>query len=116
MPGVVERYLQVIRAHDWAGLGECVTDDVVRVGPFGDTYRGRDEYVAWVAKLMPTLPGYSMDVRRVVYAGDIAFAELSETVTVDGAPHVTPEVLVFDLADDRIAHIAIYLQRRPARD
>ena len=104
-------------AHDWDTMGSCVTDDVVRVGPYGDTYRGRAEYVAFISALLPTLPGYRMDVARVIYADDrrLAVAELSETIDTPGGPLRTPEGLVFDLDQlngGRISHIAIYIQRR----
>jgi ketosteroid isomerase-like protein len=110
---VIEEYLAAVTGHQWDRLAQCVTDDVVRTGPFGDTYRGRDDYVAFIAGLMPRLPGYSMAVDRVAYSADgrVAIAQLSETVEVDGRPRRTPETLVFDLADDgRIAAIAIYTQ------
>jgi ketosteroid isomerase-like protein len=110
--GVVTRYLGAIVAHDWPALTECLTPDVVRVGPYGDTYTPRDAYVAFLTELMPALPGYSMELHRVVEAGSVAVAELSETVEVEGAPLVTPESLVFDFAPDgRIARIAVYIQR-----
>ena len=48
---------------------------------------------------MPRLPGYAMDVTRVTYGDGVAYAELSETVTVDGAPLRTPECLTFELTD-----------------
>jgi ketosteroid isomerase-like protein len=109
---VVERYLQAVVAHDWQGLTECLAEDVVRVGPFGDTYTPRDPYVAFLADLMPKLPGYAMVVGRVVHAGRCVVVELSETVELDGKAVVTPEALVFDLdVDGRIARIAIYIQR-----
>ena len=112
MAGIVERYLEAVVGHDWEALASCLTEDVVRVGPFGDTYSPREPYVAFLAGLMPSLPGYSMRVDRVVYAGDVALAQLSETVEMDGAPLETPETLVFDLdAEGRIARIAIYIQR-----
>jgi ketosteroid isomerase-like protein len=113
---VVERFLSCMTGHDWHGLGACVTDDVVRVGPYGDTYRGRDDYVAFVSGLLPTLAGYDMKVHRVVYTPDerVSAAELSETVEVDGRVVVTPESLVFDIDDSgRIAHLAVYIQRQP---
>ena len=111
--GLVEKYLQAVVAHDWETLSACVTEDVVRVGPFGDTYTPRDRYVAFLAELMPTLPGYSMDVDRVVYAGGSAFAQLSETVEIDSVPVITPETLVFDFDESSglIARIGIYIQR-----
>jgi ketosteroid isomerase-like protein len=111
MAGVVEAYLDAIRSHDWTRLSECVTDDVIRVGPYGDTYQGRDDYVGYISKLLPTLPGYGMDVQRVTITGNDVFVELSETVEVDGSPTVTNEVLVLRLDGDRIARIEIYIQR-----
>jgi len=110
--GVVERYLQAVVAHDWEDLAACLTEDVVRVGPFGDTYTPRGPYVEFLSGLMPTLAGYSMKVDRVVYLGSLALAQLSETVEVDRTPVVTPEALVFDLdPTGRIARIEIYIQR-----
>ncbi len=109
---VVERYLEAVAGHDWVTVAECLTEDVVRVGPFGDTYSPRGPYVEFLAGLMPTLAGYSMDVERVVSAGSVALAQLSETVEIEGEPVVTPEVLVFDLdAAGRICRIEIYIRR-----
>jgi ketosteroid isomerase-like protein len=120
---VVERFLDRMVAHDWAGVTDCLARDVVRVGPFGDTYSPRDRYLAFLTELIPQLPNYSMKVARVTYGGAptvavpgasaVAVAELSETMDVDGAPLETPEALVFDLdADGKIARIAVYIQRR----
>ncbi len=109
---VVARYLDRLVAHDWAAMAQCLAQDVVRVGPFGDTYTPRDAYVAFLSKLMPALPGYSMRIDRVVSHGSTVWVELTEVVEISGAPLETPEALVFDLDDDgRIAHISIYIQR-----
>jgi hypothetical protein len=109
---VVERYLDRLVAHDWDAMAACLARDVVRVGPFGDTYSPRDAYVAFLTALMPSLPGYSMQVDRVVSSGRTVLVELTEFVDVGGSPLETPEALVFDLdAQDKIAHIAIYIQR-----
>jgi len=108
---IVERYLEAIASHDWEALGECVAEDVVRVGPFLDRYDGREAYVAFIADTMPRLKDYRMEITRVTYSGDrLAFAELSETV--EGVR--TPEALVFELdRDGRIAHIEVFIQSRP---
>jgi hypothetical protein len=112
MGGVVERYLQAVAGHDWEALEDCLSEGVVRVGPFLDTYTPREPYVRFLAGLVPTLPGYAMRVERVLYVGSVALAQLSETVEVDGAPVETPEALVFDLDDSgRIARIEIFIQR-----
>jgi ketosteroid isomerase-like protein len=112
---VVEQYLAAVVGHDWQTLREYVAEDIVRVGPYGDRYEGRDAYVAFLAEAMPRLRGYEMRVDRVTYLGDRrALAELSETVEMDGKPVRTPEALVFDLdAAGRIAHIEIYIQTLP---
>jgi ketosteroid isomerase-like protein len=112
MAGIVERYLHAIASHDWGVVDECIADDIIRVGPYGDRYAGRDEYLAFIADLMPKLKGYAMKLDRVTYASDeLAFVELRETVEVDGKPMVTPEVLVFEVArDGRIARVDIFIQ------
>jgi hypothetical protein len=116
--GVIEDYLSAVTTHDWDALGKVVRDDVVRTGPYLDRYEGREAYVGFLAGLMPTLPGYAMDISRVTYGngGRRGFAELTETVEVAGSPVVTPEVLVFDIdEDERIAVIDIFIKQRPPR-
>jgi hypothetical protein len=113
----VERFLAAMVGHDWAGMGTCVTDDVRRVGPFGDVYEGKGDYVAFISGLLPSLPGYRMDVERVTYAEGqrLAFAELAETVTMGDEARRTPEALVFGLSPDGlIRSIDIYIQTRPS--
>src|SRR5947208_7303511 len=78
--GIVERFLDRMVAHDWDAMADCLSDDVERVGPFCDTYRGKAAYVAFISDLLPQLAGYAMKVDRVVYAGAVAVAELTETV------------------------------------
>ena len=110
--GVVERYLAAVASQDWDAFGACVTDDVHRIGPFGDEYQGKGPYTAFLRGLMPTLAGYRMEVDRVVDHGSTAFAELTETIEMDGRLVRTPECLVFDLAPgDRIRRIAIYIRQ-----
>jgi ketosteroid isomerase-like protein len=110
---VVERYLRSLTAHDWDALADCLTDDVVRVGPYGDTYPSKAEYLAFISDLMPRLRDYSMDVSRVTYTTDglAAHAELAETMTHDGQLLRTNECLTFALAPDgRITRIEVFIQ------
>ena len=59
--GVIERYLQALVAGDWSTFAECLADDdFTRVGPYGDTYSSKPEYIAFLSDLMPTLEGYEM--------------------------------------------------------
>jgi ketosteroid isomerase-like protein len=111
---VVGSYLERIVAHDWEGVASCLADDVERVGPFGDTYSGRGQYIAFLSDLMPKLEDYSMRVDRVESdaSGRVVFAELTETLSMGGEIIETPEVLVFDLDEHGlIGHISIYIQR-----
>ncbi|HEU5307275.1 MAG TPA: nuclear transport factor 2 family protein [Acidimicrobiia bacterium] len=112
--GVIETYLDALVRGDWETFADCLADDgFTRVGPYGDVKPSKPEYVAFLADLMPTLPGYSMDVTRVTYVDSLAFAELSETVEVDGTPLRTPECLTFELAGDgRIRHVEVFTQTR----
>jgi hypothetical protein len=112
MADVVERYLGAIVSHDWDMVGACIADEIIRVGPYGDRFEGRDGYLAYISNTMPKLAGYSMQLNRVTYVGDrLAFAELSETVKLDGKATSTPEVLVFDIGGDgRISRVDIYIQ------
>ncbi len=111
---VVERYLQSLTGHDWDAFAECLADEFTRVGPYGDTYPSKADYLAFISDVVPKLPGYSMEVARITYADRVAFAELSETVAVDGKPLVTAECLAFDLADDgRIARVEVFIQTPP---
>ena len=111
--GVIERFLASLVANDWADFEACLADDFTRVGPYGDTYSSKSDYVAFLSELMPTLEGYEMEVTRVSYAVGVGYAELSETVEVDGQPLRTPECLTFDLADDgRIRRVEVFTQSR----
>jgi ketosteroid isomerase-like protein len=112
MADIIERYLDAIASHDWDVANDCIADDIVRVGPYGDRFAGRDDYMPFIADLMPKLTGNAMEVHRVTYASDVlAYAELTETVERDGTPMCTPEVLVFELdGDGRIARVDIFIQ------
>lgn len=109
MTDVVERYLDALTSHDWDGLRQCLHDDVVRVGPYNDEYVGRDAYAAFLEGLMPTLSGYSMEIERITYVDGRAYAQLCETV----AGLRTDEAIVFDLVDDRITRVDVYIKTKP---
>ena len=114
---VVRAYLEAVAGHDWDTARDLLSDEVSRVGPFGDTYRGRAHYLDFLTGVMTSLRGYRMDIERVIEGSGsrTAVAELTETVEMDGAAVVTPEALVFDVdADDLITSIRIYI-RQPAK-
>ena len=106
--------MEAVSRHEWEAARACLAEEVVRVGPFGDTYRGREHYLESLGKLMEGLKGYRMELGRIVESDDgrSVTAELTETVEMDGRTVVTPECLVFDLDDSGlIAGIRIYIQK-----
>ena len=69
---LIETYLDALVEGDWRTFASCLADDgFTRVGPFGDVKATKGEYVTFLSDLMPTLPGYSMDVTRVTYSGSL---------------------------------------------
>jgi hypothetical protein len=112
--GVVERYLGALTAHDWPTFAGCLADDFTRVGPYGDTYPSKPEYVEFISMLMPSLPDYSMEISRITYGDGVAHAELAETMSDRDGPLRTPECITFDLTDDgRISRIEVFIQTPP---
>jgi hypothetical protein len=109
---LAERYLLAVAAQDWAGVEACVAPGVARLGPYGDDYEGCGPYLQFLQRTMPSLPGYRLDIGLVTEVGeDRVFVELRETVDVDGEPLLTHECLVFDVVEDRIARVAIYIRQ-----
>ena len=111
----VERYLAALARQDWDALAACLSDDVERIGPYNDVYRGREPYVAFLATTLRSLSGYVLEVARVIDGGETVVAELSETVDTPSGRRRTDEVVVFDLArSGLIRHVAVYLRRSPS--
>lgn len=112
---IVERYLTALGRQDWLALADCVEEDVERIGPYGDVYRGRDAYVAFLAATLRALGGYQLGVMRVVAAGSVVVAELSETADTERGRLRTDQAIVFDVSPaGRIARVAVYLRRSVA--
>lgn len=110
---ILERYFDALRARDWEALASCLSDDVHRTGPYLDDVRGRQPYVDFLAKVLPSLSGYELAVSRIrKVAPDSAIVELSETVEVEGVRKEFPEVLLFDFdAQGLISRVDIYIKQ-----
>lgn len=112
---VLDRYFEALRAQDWESLAGCLAEDVHRTGPYRDEVRGRQAYVAFLAKVIPSLRDYDLVVSRVRELGaDSALVELSEFATVDDVRHEHPELLVFGFdAAGSIRRVDVYLKHAP---
>jgi len=112
---VAVRYLEALARQDWDVVTACLAVGVIRHGPFGDDYVGVADYLPFLQRTMPSLPGYRLDIDRVSELGpQRAMVELRETIGSDGTPLVTHECLTFDLdADGVLSEIAIYIRQSP---
>lgn len=108
--GIVERFIDRLDAQDWAGFAEALADDgFERIGPFGEVTPSKASYVEFLAQAVPHLADYRVTTKRVVYAGNVALAELVETFVLNDKPVELAEAWVFDIRDDgRIGRVAIY--------
>jgi hypothetical protein len=114
---VLDDYFEALRTQDWERLAQCVAVDVHRSGPYLDVVRGRRDYVAFLARVIPTLANYDLVVSRVRQpSGDSAVVELSEFADVGGVRTEFPEVLLFDFDDaGAICRVDVYIKQRPPR-
>jgi hypothetical protein len=115
--GVVEDYVRHYMEHDWPALtGVFAEGDFERMGPYCDVISDRDEYVAFLERVVPTMhEGYELKIDRVVYndAEHVAFAQVIEHYQMDGKFKDVPELILFDLTDDHrhIRRMRLYLQQ-----
>ena len=112
---VVEEFIERYAARDWDGVAACLSGDgFERVGPYVDVISGRDEYLAFLRRVVPTLTGdYALTSNRIGYVDDtLAFAELTEHLEIEGTMTEIPEVMVFELdSKGLITHMRLYLQQ-----
>jgi Domain of unknown function (DUF4202)/SnoaL-like domain len=107
----VYRYLEHLAAGRWDDLAACVAPDIERIGPYNDVFHGRDDYVTFLRETVEALSGYELRVERVVGAGTTFVVELNETVDTNDGRLRTDEAVAFDVVDECITRIAVYLQK-----
>jgi hypothetical protein len=98
---------------DWSGLAATLTDgDFERIGPYCDVIPSKSEYVAYLDRVVSSLPEYRLTPERVVSTEGVVYAEITESCVHADQKMTFPEVLVFDLADDGlIRRIQVYLMQ-----
>lgn len=117
-PGVVERYLDCLAAHDWDGLAATIADDgLVREGPFCDVVEGKQRYVAYLRKVLTDLTGHRLDVQRVSHVdARLCYVELTEAFEIDGTTKRWPECIRFERNEGgRISHVSVFFKQPGAR-
>lgn len=112
---VVERYLECLAGHDWAGLADTIAEEgLTREGPFCDVVEGKAHYVAYLRKVCTGLQGHRLQVRRVSHVDSrVSFAELSETFEIDGVDTTWPECILFERDEDGlITRVSVFFKQR----
>jgi len=111
-PDAVDRYLGALGRQDWDALAATLAEDVHRTGPYGDVRVGREAYRSFLAKVVPELEDYTLEILRRTSNGGVVAVELAETITEPDRHRLrTEEVVVFDVdGSDRIERIRVFTQ------
>ena len=112
---LLERYFNAIRTQSWDELASYLSPSVERTGPYLDVFHGRDDYVAYLSRIIPALENYSLNVDRIrELEGGALCVELNEALDLEGVLCVFPEVLLFGFDDDGVIDsVDIYIKQPP---
>ena len=112
----LDRYFDAMRGHEWTDLAACLSENVERIGPYLDRVEGRENYAAFLARVVPSLENYQLTVNHVHEIDDLAvFVELTETLDVDGVSTDFPEALYFGFDDaGLIEKVSVYIKQPPS--
>jgi hypothetical protein len=118
MHDTVDRYFAAMDRHDWVELRGCLSDSFSRVGPYEEhAWPDPDEYLAFLQQLLPTLKGQKVEVTEVIEEGPLVHVNITETIEVQGLPHVARVAGTFRLTPDAlIEHIEVFVRRPPAAE
>jgi len=107
----VARYFSCLTAREWSRLGTVLSEEVVRIGPFGDRLSGREAYLDFLRGTVPT--EYGNDVARIIGApdGSAAFATVTEHLRYGEQEFHLDEAYAFELDNEGlICRVVIYWQ------
>ena len=113
MARAVEQYLDSLTKQDWAGLASTLEGtEFERIGPFQDIVSTKDEYVAFLERVVSPLEDYKVVPQRSTEGDSVVYAEVVESFGYGGQKMSYPEVLVFDLtASGLINRVQVYMMR-----
>lgn len=113
---VIERLRQALNRHDPAALADCLTTDYVGTHPAHpelDTC-GRDAACQRWAVTFACLPDLRADLLRWACADDVVWTEWLFTARAEEGPgYRAGGVMIFGLADDRLAWVRAYNEPQP---
>ena len=106
----VARFFAHLTAREWNRLGTVLSEEVVRIGPFGDRLSGRDLFGLPPRHRADGLPQRRCPDHRCP-DGSAAFATVTEHLRYDDQEFHLDEAYSFDLDEDgRICRVEIYWQ------
>ena len=111
----LDQYVDALRTQNWGSLAGCLAEDVHRTGPYLDEVRGREAYVAFLARVIPAMKNYELVVHRVRKLDDeTALVELSEILDLEGVRTECPEAILFGFdGQGLIRRVDIYIKQPP---
>ena len=113
LPWAVEQYIDGMNAHDWPAVRDSFANAFERIGPFPEhRFSDPDVYTQFLAELLPTIEGHTIEVVRADTVGDTSYVTICERLQRDGTDVESYLVLACDLAPDgRLARIEAFLRR-----
>jgi predicted SnoaL-like aldol condensation-catalyzing enzyme len=113
MNAAVDRYFAAMDRHDWVELRSCLSDSFRRAGPYEEhVWDDPDDYLAFLQTLLPTLKGQKVEITEVIEQGDLVHVNVTETIEVEGSPHVARVAVTFRMSpDNRIEDIEVFVHR-----
>lgn len=113
LPATLARYIEGMKVHDWRVVRASLADRFERIGPFPEHhFTDPDVYTQFLADLLPTLEGHSVEITRVRTIGDVTYVTIREGVRVTDTEITSYVLMACDLdGDGRITRIEVFLRR-----
>ena len=113
VPPAVRQYVDGMKRHDWTAVRASFADRFERIGPFPEhQFTDPDVYTQFLADLLPTIEGHTIEVVRAHTIGDVSYVTICERLSRDETHVESYLVLACDLAPDgRLARIEAFIRR-----
>jgi len=113
IPPAVAQYLDGMNTHDWPAVRDSFADEFERIGPFPEhRFTDPDVYTQFLADLLPTIAGHTIELVRADTVGDTSYVTICERLQRDNIDVESYLVLACDLAPDgRLARIEAFIRR-----
>jgi ketosteroid isomerase-like protein len=115
---VVRRVVAALNARDLEGYLACCSEDVeLHLPVVAGVYEGAEGIKRWFADIEDAGPDFHMNLRGVKAIGGnqvLAFLHVASTGRASGIPLTMETANIYELIDDKISRIRIFLDRSEA--